>query len=151
MYSRILVPLDGSDPSVQGLREAITLARELKSTLVLLHVVNEYPLLVDMAAVTGTDEIRRDLLNLGKELLAQGCREAEQAGVQAQPVMHEMTSGRVGNVISEQAKAQECQLIVMGTHGRRGISRLTMGSDAEITARCAPVPVMLVRQQGSQP
>jgi nucleotide-binding universal stress UspA family protein len=151
MYSRILVPLDGSDAAAQGLREAITLARELKSTLVLLHVVNEYPLLVDMAAVTGTDEIRRDLLNLGQEVLTKGCREAEQAGVQVEPVMHEITSGRVGTVISEQAKTQDCQLIVMGTHGRRGISRMAMGSDAEIAARCAPVPVMLVRQQGSPP
>jgi nucleotide-binding universal stress UspA family protein len=150
MYSRILVPLDGSDTAAQGLREAITLARVLKSTLVLLHVVNEYPLLVDMAGVTGSDEFRRDLLHFGKELLAKGCREAEQAGVRVESVMHEITLGRVGDVISEAAKAQQCQLIVMGTHGRRGISRLTMGSDAEITVRCAPVPVLLVRQQGAE-
>lgn len=151
MYSRILVPLDGSDTAAQGLREAIALAREWKSTLVLLHVVNEYPLLVDMAATTGTDEIRRDLFKLGKELLAQGCREAEEAGVRAEPVMREITSGRVGTMISDAAKTQDCQLIGMGTHGRRGISRLAMGSDAEITVRCAPVPVMLVRQKSTQP
>lgn len=70
MYSRILVPLDGSDPSVQGLREAITLARELKSALVLLHVVNEYPLLVDMAAVSSVTEIHEGLIKFGNELLA---------------------------------------------------------------------------------
>lgn len=150
MYSRILVPLDGSDTAAKGLCEAINLARELKSTLVLLHVVNEYPLLVDMAGMTGFDELRRDLLHFGNELLAKGCREAEQAGVQAESVMQEITLGRVGNMISDTAKAQQCQLIVLGTHGRRGISRLTMGSDAEITVRCAPVPVLLVRQQDAQ-
>jgi nucleotide-binding universal stress UspA family protein len=64
--------------------------------------------------------------------------------------MRDITSGRVGNVISDEASTQHCQLIVMGTHGRRGLSRLALGSDAEITVRCAPVPVLLVRQQGSE-
>ncbi|NML18201.1 universal stress protein [Azohydromonas caseinilytica] len=50
MYSRILVPTDGSATATQGLSEAITLARDLKSTLVLLYVVNEYPLMMEMAA-----------------------------------------------------------------------------------------------------
>lgn len=148
MYSRILVPLDGSDAAAQGLREAIGLARELKSTLVLLHVVNEYPLLVDMAAAANSEVLRQELYDFGRDLLAKAAQEAGQAGVPAETLVREMTAGRVGDLISETAQAERCQLIVMGTHGRRGLSRLALGSDAEITLRCAPVPVLMVRQHG---
>jgi nucleotide-binding universal stress UspA family protein len=151
MYARILVPLDGSDTAAQGLREAMTLARALKSTLVLLHVVNEYPLLVDLGAAAHCETLRQDLVEFGNELLAQACRDAAQAGVQAESLLHEMVSGRVGELISEAAQAHGCQLIVMGTHGRRGFSRLAMGSDAEIVLRCTPVPLLLVRQRGVEP
>lgn len=147
MYSRILVPLDGSDTAALGLREALALARELHSTLVLLHVVNDFPMLLETAAVSSFTEIHEGLLKFGDQLLAKASREAETAGVQAETLLHEMASGRVGDVIAEQARARNCQLIVMGTHGRRGLSRLAMGSDAELTLRCAPVPVLMVRQQ----
>jgi nucleotide-binding universal stress UspA family protein len=146
MYARILVPIDGSDTAAQGLREAIALARELGSTLVPMHVVNEFPLLLDMAAASNVTEIQAELLSYGKELLAQAQRDAQAAGVQAEPLLREMVSGRVGELIAEEAHARECQLIVMGTHGRRGLGRLAMGSDAELAVRCAKVPVLLVRQ-----
>jgi nucleotide-binding universal stress UspA family protein len=149
MYSRILVPLDGSDTAALGLREALVLARELRSTLVLLHVVNEFPMLVEMAAVSSVTEIHEDLVRFGTELLAKASRDATAAGVPCETLLHEMVSGRVGDVIAEQARARDCRLIVMGTHGRRGVSRLVMGSDAEIAVRCAPVPVLLVREQGA--
>lgn len=148
MYSRILVPLDGSDAAAQGLREAVDLARELKSTLVLLHVVNEYPLLVDMAAAASSEALRQELYDFGRDLLAKATREASQAGVPAESLVREMTAGRVGDLIAETAQAERCRLIVMGTHGRRGLSRLALGSDAEITLRGAPVPVLMVRQHG---
>ncbi|WP_043461246.1 universal stress protein [Azohydromonas australica] len=148
MYSRILVPLDGSDTAALGLSEALALARELRSTL-LLHVVNEFPMLVEMAAVSSVTEIHEGLIKFGTELLAKASRDATAAGVPCETLLHEMVSGRVGDVIAEQARARDCRLIVMGTHGRRGVSRLVMGSDAEIAVRCAPVPVLLVRQQGA--
>ncbi|MDZ5456126.1 universal stress protein [Azohydromonas lata] len=151
MYARILVPIDGSDAAAQGLREAIALARELKSTLVLLHVVNEYPLLIDMAAATNAEALRQDLWDFGKELLAQASRDASEAGVPAESLVREMISGRVGDLIAESASQQSCRLIVMGTHGRRGLTRLALGSDAEITLRCAPVPVLMVRRHGIDP
>lgn len=149
MYSRILVPLDGSDTAALGLREALDLARELHSTLVLLHVVNEFPMLLETAAESSFTEIHEGLIKYGNELLAKASRDAAVAGVPCETLLYEMVSGRVGNVIVEQARLRDCQLIMMGTHGRRGVSRLVMGSDAEIAVRCAPVPVLLVRQQAA--
>lgn len=149
MYSRILVPVDGSDTAAQGLREALALARELRATLVLLHVVNEFPMLLEMATASSVVEIHDSLMRFGEDLLTQASREAAAAGVPCESVLHELVSGRVGEVIVEQARSRNCQLIVMGTHGRRGFSRLAMGSDAELALRCATVPVLLVRQQGT--
>jgi nucleotide-binding universal stress UspA family protein len=55
---------------------------------------------------------------------------------------------RVADIIIQQARKQRADAIVIGTHGRRGLSRLVMGSDAEEVVRTAPVPVTLVREQG---
>ena len=57
-----------------------------------------------------------------------------------------MLPGRVCDVVVEQAKEFGADLIVLGTHGRRGVSRLLVGSDAEQIVRVAPVPVLLVRE-----
>ncbi|NML18212.1 universal stress protein [Azohydromonas caseinilytica] len=151
MYARILVPVDGSDTAARGLVEAIGLAQALKSTLVLLHVVNDIPMMVEMAPVTSSAEMHASFVKYGQDLLARSSRQAQQAGVRAEAVLQEIVSGRIGTFIAEEAKARDCQLIVMGTHGRRGLSRLTMGSDAELVVRHALVPVLLVRQEGFEP
>jgi nucleotide-binding universal stress UspA family protein len=54
---------------------------------------------------------------------------------------------RVADVIVEQAAVSNCQLIVLGTHGRRGINRLLMGSDAELVLRQSMVPVLMVKAE----
>jgi nucleotide-binding universal stress UspA family protein len=53
----------------------------------------------------------------------------------------------VADAILEQVRLSDCKLIVMGTHGRRGMRRLAMGSDAELVLRASPVPVLLVRRE----
>jgi nucleotide-binding universal stress UspA family protein len=55
--------------------------------------------------------------------------------------------GRVADVVVEEAAKSGCDLIVMGTHGRRGFSRLALGSDADLVVRSSPVPVLLVRNE----
>ena len=57
-------------------------------------------------------------------------------------------SGRVANAIVDQAKRWRADVIVMGTHGRRGLNRVFLGSDAELVARYSPVPVLLVPARG---
>jgi nucleotide-binding universal stress UspA family protein len=70
---------------------------------------------------------------------------AEAAGVHTETLLREVTGKRVAEVIVEQCGQHACDLLVMGTHGRRGLGRLTMGSDAEEVVRTSTVPVLLVR------
>jgi nucleotide-binding universal stress UspA family protein len=146
VYPRILVPVDGSDAADHALREAAALGRALGSELVLLHVVDTYQLLLAKATQAGFDEAREALLARGKSLL-EGCRQqAEQAGVTSDTVLREVMSSRVSGAIVDEATRQRCDLIVMGTHGRNGRTRLLLGSDAERVVHAALVPVLLVRQ-----
>ena len=65
--------------------------------------------------------------------------------MRADTLLRDVTQGRIADVITDQAKRASCDLIVMGTHGRRGFNRLTMGSEAEMVVRIRSVPVLLVR------
>ena len=147
MYQRILVPLDGSATSERGLREAIKLASGQQATLFFLHVVDDFRMLVEMTSVRSYDEMLKGLRHYGLEILAKARRAAEEAGVHRESLLREVTNERVAQVIVEQAKQHGCDLIVMGTHGRRGFNRIAMGSEAEQVARTSTVPVLLVRQQ----
>jgi len=151
-YKRILVPVDGSPTSAQGLKEAIKLAGGGKSgrhaKLQLLHVVEEY------AAFTAP-EIGADIGPLldamkaaGRKTLARMGRSARTAGARAETALMENFGGRVADAIVRQAKRWRADLIVMGTHGRRGVKRVLLGSDAELVVRYSPVPVLLVPARG---
>ena len=65
-------------------------------------------------------------------------------------VLAENLAGRVADVIVRQARRQRADLLVLGTHGRRGLTRMVMGSDAELVVRYAPAPVLLVRAAGGR-
>ena len=153
MYQRILVPVDGSATADRGLREAIGLALDQKARLHVLHVVDDYPMVAQMSMATTHEQadrarVRLDTLReFGKALLDKSSRNAFDAGVQADTHLREIAQGRIADVIVEEAVKLGCDLIVMGTHGRRGVSRLMMGSDAELVVRTSPVPVLLVRQE----
>ena len=150
MYQRILVPLDGSATAECGLHEAVKLARGQSTTLFFLHVVDDFGMLVEMNSVRNYEEMLRGLRQYGLEVLAKARRVAEEAGVHRESLLREVTNERVADVIADQAKQHGCDLIVMGTHGRRGFNRIAMGSEAEQVARTSPVPVLLVRQQQTQ-
>ena len=145
MYERILVPLDGSEPSRRALAEAIKLGRVCRSTLVLLHVVEYVPVMVEMGSAGAWEVLRDDMRRHGQAVLDAGHREAVGAGLAAEAHLHDTGVARVCDVIVEQARERRCDLIVMGTHGRRGLSRALIGSDAELVIRQGPVPVLLVR------
>ena len=151
MYQRILVPVDGSSVAERGLQEAIGLAAELKARLYVLHVIGEFPLYVEMSSAMSFDESMSRLRASGEDLLATAKSAALDAGVPAvDTVLLEISRGRIAEAIVEEAQKNGCNLVVMGTHGRRGISRLTMGSDAELVVRSSSVPVLLVRQDAAK-
>ena len=147
MYHRILVPLDGSAPSERGLHEAIRLAADQKATLFLLHVVDDYPMLAEGSSSRSFEATLARLRLRGEELLAKANDATAQAKVQAKTVLRDVTQATVADAIVDEAVKLDCDLIVMGTHGRRGVSRLTMGSEAELVVRTSPVPVMLLRKE----
>lgn len=150
MYARILVPIDGSETAERGLREAIALAQETKAHLLLLHVVDDYPLLMELAATSNFNEMRSSMIAFGERVLEKARLQADELGVSAECALREVSSSRAAEAIVEEAARRNCQLIVMGTHGRHGFNRLAMGSDAELVVREAPVPVLLVRHQGAK-
>ncbi len=147
MYHRILVPLDGSAPSDRGLHEAIRLAADQKATLFLLHVVDACPVLTEGSSARGLGATSGRLRRHGGELLAKANDATVQANVRAKTVLRDVMQASVADAIVDEAGKPRCDLIVMGTHGRRGVSRLTMGSEAELVVRASPVPVLLVRKE----
>ena len=81
----------------------------------------------------------------GRKILAEAEAKSRKSGVACEAVLLETHGRRVADVIIEQAPKRHAELIVLGTHGRRGVSRMVMGSDAEGVVRGTRVPVLLVR------
>jgi nucleotide-binding universal stress UspA family protein len=143
MYKTILVPLDSSITAQRGLREAIGLARLLGAKLALLHVVNTV-VMASEAAAANTAELLDSRRTAGADLLAEAQRQARGEGVVAETVLVDAVDGRIDATVLEQVRQMAADLIVMGTHGRAGLARLVLGSDAELVVRGSPVPVLLV-------
>jgi len=81
----------------------------------------------------------------GEKILEQARTLVAASGVKVDTLLFDSLATRVSDTVVEQAKAWDADLIVIGTHGRRGVKRLMLGSDAEQIVRMAPVPVLLVR------
>ena len=146
MYQRILVPIDGSPTSDQGLDEAIALARATGGSIRLLHVLDD--LVFRTGFETGATYARNVLpaLRQGSErIVAAGRKRVSAGSVAVDALTIECFARRPCDVIVEAAAQWPADLIVIGTHGRRGVNRMMLGSDAEQVARMAPVPVLLVR------
>jgi nucleotide-binding universal stress UspA family protein len=148
MYKRILVPVDGSVTSKLGLAHAAGLAKPLGAAIRLINVVDELSVVpaVDAAALVELPTLIAGLKEAGQKVLEESARFAASQGVaQAQAVLLESHGAQVSHVIVEDAKKWGADLICIGTHGRRGLNRLLLGSDAERVLRAATVPVLLVR------
>jgi nucleotide-binding universal stress UspA family protein len=145
MYGKILAPVDGSETSTHGLDEAIKIAKAQGSQLRLVHIVNEYILDITYSAGVFPQNLIDSLVKTGRSVLEAGESAAKKEGVKVDTVLLESIGGVAADLILAQAKTWQPDLIVMGTHGRRGLARLALGSDAEQVVRAAAVPVMLVR------
>jgi nucleotide-binding universal stress UspA family protein len=149
VYPKILVPIDGSETSMRGLNEAIKIAKSQGSQLRLFHVVNEFVLDYSYGAGLYGTNLIDSLREAGKNILQQAEALVRQQGVPVEGVLLESIGGPAADLIVAQAKEWPADLIVMGTHGRRGLRRFAMGSDAEGVVRGAPVPVLLVHDVGN--
>jgi len=147
MYRRILVPIDGSGTAARGLREAIRLAKAQHAKIRLVHVVDETMMLGTIEVGLDPTPLLRALAKQGRALLQRAKRLAGKLGVSAEVALYESTAHRAAEAILREAAKWHADLIVMGTHGRRGVRRLVLGSDAEQVVREARVPVLLVRSR----
>lgn len=142
MYKRILVPVDGSATSMNGLEKAIRLSRDSKARLRILHVVDGIAFSREHSMFTATAEKFRES---GRKLIMKTVAQARKQQVQAESRIVENLTGRAADTIVKEAAKWNADVIVMGTHGRRGFNRLVLGSDAELVVRAASCPVLLVQ------
>ena len=146
MYERILVPVDGSATSKRGLDEAVRLAKLTNATIKLLHVVDELIFATGFETGATYSNVVLPLLKEGGErILAEARERVAAAQVPVETLLVDNIGARTAEVVVEQADAWKADVIVLGTHGRRGVTRFMLGSDAEQILRIATVPVLLVR------
>lgn len=146
MYRNILVAVDGSHTSELALHEAIELAKELQGRLLAVHAVDIVTInwdgdFVDPATIWDA------MTGSGEEVLRKAGAMARAAGVEAATKLIRIDSlrRRIPEAIAEEAQTWPADLIVLGTHGRRGVSHLFLGSVAEGVVRVATKPVLLIR------
>ena len=148
--TRILVPVDFSPHADRAFRYAATLAHRLGAKLALLHVVED-PFLTGAwtseVYVPNVPELLENLIGAAKRQLATLQESAAAMGLTAEITV--TTGGRPSQTIVDHAKDGGFDLIVMGTHGRTGLSHVVMGSIAERVLRKAPCPVLTVKAAGA--
>ena len=142
MFKRILVPVDGSETSAKALALALQLARESDGCVRLVHSFDELAYLTGFEYASNVLEQARDY---ARQSLDGALAMAVAARVPVDTRLAELPGRRLGEVIAEEARSWPADLIVVGTHGRRGTSRVLLGSGAEQVIRLAPVPVLAVR------
>lgn len=155
MFTKVLVAIDGSPTGTRGLRSAIGLASDQKSQLVIVHVIDDTASVAavgDIGYVPAAyvDTLLDNLRAHGRKTLAKAEALAREAGVDAKALLIGSKGGSIADAILRQARSVGADVIVLGTHGRRGLRRVLLGSDAEAVLRESRVPVLLVRSPQRQ-
>ena len=149
MYKHILVAIDESNASKRALAEAVKLAGAQKAQLRLINIVDQSLSSFGehgWASSAKTQEILEMTREASVKILEEALHFCRKAGLEAQTAMPKTTEVDVANNIIKEAEQWPADLIVMGTHGRRGVQRLVMGSVATGVVHGTRVPVMLVRE-----
>jgi nucleotide-binding universal stress UspA family protein len=147
MYQRILVPIDGSPTAERALQEAIQLA-DSTTRLRLIYVLEEnYVLDAESHAFIDYTALQQATRQSGERMLVQSAEKARRSDKVVETALLDANSERIATVIETEAQRWQADLIVIGTHGRSGLSRLLLGSVAEGIARIASMPVLLIRAE----
>ncbi|MEO5606521.1 MAG: universal stress protein [Polaromonas sp.] len=146
MYKRILVPVDGSQTATKALQSALQMAKESGGQLRIIHLIdaNAYMSSSD-GFVSYPGDLPGSMRDGGHKMLEEAADLAKVIGVPAETHLFDSFDGRLADVVCDDAKAWNADLVVVGTHGRSGIGRVLLGSGAEQILRLAPVPVLVIR------
>lgn len=146
MYQKILAAVDGSKLSDRALHEAIALAKKLNASLRIVHVADEVTFNWQ-GEYGGMLEVLESFREAGQRVLEQARVQAREAGLEAETKLLEIqiVGHRIADLIVEEAQDWSADLIVLGSHGRRGLHDMLLGSVSDGVMRRARVPVLMVR------
>ena len=147
MYQRILVATDGSILSKKAVRSAIALAAAIGADLVALYVVPRYPVSYFEGGISispqDVSQIEKKWTDTGQAVVDAVQKAAQDAGVKAKAVIGR--SDLVAESIMAAAKKHKCDLVVMASHGRKGIKRVLLGSETQHVLTHSSIPVLVLR------
>lgn len=147
MYQRILVAVDDSMTSQLALKEAALLAKDQRAMLRLAHVIDDTYAYTSLETPRQMADRQTALQAAGEAVLTRAAAAAHSLGVTAETTLLEIIEAgkHVYDSVEQEAERWAADLIVIGTHGRRGFRRLLLGSVAEGLIRMTTKPVLLVR------
>ncbi|MDX3911156.1 MAG: universal stress protein [Sphingobium sp.] len=148
MYKHILIATDGSDVGQKGVDHGIALARDLRARVTLITVTEPYPVYAGGEfGFVPSDALMGDYMSGQKEaataMLSAAEKAAASAGLEVSTI--HVAEAQPAEAIIEAAQSHGCDLVVMGSHGRRGIGRLALGSKTWEVVAHSHVPVLVVR------
>ncbi len=141
-FQKILVPVDGSSTSTKALDYALQLARDNHSQVRAMHAIDE---LGYLSGYEFSGELVATARKNATEVLHKAVLAAQAQGVPLDTHLIDQPGQRLGQTVADEARLWGADLIVVGTHGRRGVGRVLLGSGAEQIVRMAPVAVLTVR------
>ena len=146
MYSKILVAVDESETSRHALQQAIELARKLSASVRMVHVLDMSWLPIGPEVAIDTAALSEARRGVGEKIIAAARDTAKAAGFEAEAALIETETPmqQVAQAIAKETARWGADLVVLGTHGRRGFQHLMLGSVAEQTVRQSSVPVLLI-------
>ena len=147
MYKRILVPTDGSPLSKRAVKSAVEFASTVGAELVAVHVVPRYPTsyFEGSRAVSAreVERVEQQWTEQGQALADEVGKAADKAGVKSKAIT--VRSNTVAEAILATARKNKCDLVVMASHGRKGIKRLLLGSETQHVLTHGTIPVLVLR------
>lgn len=148
MYQRILLAVDGSKSSDLALSQAITVAKATGAEIRAVFVADDSDLFFEVSYVDN-ESLMKGVVSLGTDLLQAATKRLNDAGIRSSTKLFEKPNspGKISATIIAEAEAWKADLIVLGTHGRRGVRRLVMGSVSEGVISKTRKPVLLIRSE----
>jgi nucleotide-binding universal stress UspA family protein len=145
MFKHILIATDGSDPSVKALAQGLSLAKSLAAQVTVVTVTEPWVTQVTGEAAFGfpSAEYDKAVTASAGQILSKAGEAAKQVGLSCATI--HVKDRHPAEGILEAAKAKTCDLIVMGSHGRRGLTRLLLGSQAQNVVTHSAIPVLICR------